>query len=148
MSDIVAFIEARLAEDEAAARAATAGPWLIDEGDEVPQHSLTVKGGPDQIPDVPGRETVVYSPTIWDETRPDYEHIVRWDPARVLAEVTAKRRVLARHAQCGQPEPGDGYCDAIGYATARAVGACPELLDVAAPYADHPDFDPAWRIYG
>ncbi len=47
------------------------------------------------------------------------------DPARILREVEAKRRILARHAR--DPWP------------------CHDLPDLASPYADHPDF-PAWGM--
>lgn len=144
---IAAFIEARLAEDEATARAATAGPWLIDEGDEKPDHSLTIKGGPDQLPDVPGRETVVYSPYIWDETRPDFAHIARHDPARVLAEIAAKRAVVKEHA------PADSIVMICRTCSRRDLSEwygeyfpCPTLRLLAAPYADHPNFRPEWRL--
>src|SRR5690554_3993666 len=33
--------------------------------------------------------------------RGDAEHIARWNPARVMAEVEAKRRLLARHDRIG-----------------------------------------------
>ena len=68
------------------------------------------------------------------------EHIARHDPARVLAEVEAKRRIL------------DEYEQATGqYATHSQVSAGEEiglrfaLKAIGLPYADHPDYDPAWR---
>jgi len=98
------------------------------------------------------------------------EHIARHDPARVLAEVAAKRRVLAEVASwlhdyvagdtwfsCAQavephePEAtsGSGCSD-----ERRAGEPCDCSLDrrrevllcaLAGPYADHPDFDESWR---
>ena len=67
-------------------------------------------------------------------------------PARVLAEVAAKRRTLARHAN-----DGHGGCEGCGYeygdiSPRYDIDECPELRDLAAPYADHPDYDPAWRV--
>jgi len=47
-------------------------------------------------------------------------HVALHDPARVLREVAAKRRILARHV--ADPWP------------------CDDMLDLASPYADHPDF--------
>lgn len=68
------------------------------------------------------------------------EHIARHDPGRVLAEVEAKRRIL------------DEYEQATGqYATHSQVSAGEEiglrfaLKALALPYAEHPDYDEAWR---
>ncbi|WP_406500043.1 DUF6221 family protein [Streptomyces sp. NBC_00846] len=47
-------------------------------------------------------------------------HVALHDPARVLREVEAKRRILARHAR--DPWP------------------CHNLRDLASPYTDHSDF--------
>ncbi|MFJ7060030.1 DUF6221 family protein [Streptomyces microflavus] len=47
-------------------------------------------------------------------------HVALHDPARVLREIKAKRRILARHAR--DPWP------------------CHDLRDLASPYNDHPDF--------
>jgi hypothetical protein len=57
-------------------------------------------------------------------------HIVRHDPARVLAEVGARRRMLELHTACddwsfGQP--------------------CEEARLLALPYSDHPDYDDSWK---
>lgn len=58
-------------------------------------------------------------------------------PERVLAECEAKRTVVAL---CGSPDPhtpdeaGNGECN-----------ECAVLYTLALPYADHPDYDPAWR---
>lgn len=143
--EIVAFIEARLAEDEAMARAATAGPWLIDEGDEAPDHSLTVKGGPDQIPGVPGRESVVYWPHIWDETWPDFEHIARHDPARVLREVASKRRVVKAYVDAVEAlrESIDRVEAEVRKIRYDAMRISVEALVTV--WADHPDYKPQWQ---
>lgn len=151
--EIVAFIEARLAEDERIARAATAAPWLIDEGDEVPAHSLTIKGGPDQIPTVPGHETVVYSEYIWDETRPDFAHIARWDPARVLREVAAKRGILTRYQNAmrgldtlenSDPQPPGPVISGRDLLRTNVAALRIAVRLLAAAYADHPDYREEW----
>lgn len=66
----------------------------------------------------------------WSTLRSDVtEHIARHDPARVLAECEAKRRIL----NLCDFEPD---CDAAVLKVARVL---------AAVYADHPDYDEAWR---
>ncbi|MFI8823926.1 DUF6221 family protein [Streptomyces sp. NPDC053431] len=68
-------------------------------------------------------------------------HVALHDPARVLREVEAKRRVLARHEfspATGDPElPWDNRddCQYDG-----EPWPCDDLLDLALPYADHPDY--------
>ena len=63
------------------------------------------------------------------------------DPARVLAEVAAKRHVIAAHfGGIVHSCPGNGtqtYYD--------QRNACPTLRALALPYAAHPDFKPEWR---
>lgn len=67
-------------------------------------------------------------------------HMHRHAPARVLAEVDAKRRIL------------DEYEQATGqYATHSQVSAGEEIglrfavKALALPYAEHPSYDEAWR---
>jgi hypothetical protein len=71
------------------------------------------------------------------------EHIIRHDPARVLDEVDAKRRTLTRHASCGT---GTGYCDDGGHGWDE-IGGCADLADLAAPDHEHPDYNPAWKVW-
>lgn len=54
-----------------------------------------------------------------------------WE-ARVLAECEAKRRIIEHHNPCDDWWFGD-------------PSTCPELQALALPYADHPDYDEAWR---
>ncbi|GAA1375610.1 DUF6221 family protein [Streptomyces beijiangensis] len=68
-------------------------------------------------------------------------HVALHDPPRVLREIEAKRRVLARHVlspATGDPElPWDNRddCQFDG-----ETWPCADLPDLAAPYADHPDY--------
>lgn len=58
-------------------------------------------------------------------------------PARVFAECEAKRRIVQLHGNDWNPR---GKC-----ATCDEVGPCDTLRALALPYADHPDYDEAWR---
>jgi hypothetical protein len=60
-------------------------------------------------------------------------HVARWDPARVLAECEAKRRIIDQAEQW--IENYDEGTDPMSAATLRLL---------ALPYADHPDYDPKW----
>ena len=72
----------------------------------------------------------------------------RYSPARVLAECEAKRRIIEdqedeyRTAAALDYEFGDG--DGTLYDDANALRRV--LLALALPYADHPDFNSAWRV--
>lgn len=115
------FLLARIAEDEEIGRNATEGPWLAGE--------VGIGGGGEQV-------------ACWDECRqirPDsapgnIAHIARHDPARVLAECKAKRRIVAEAADIE-----NSHCGCLG------LPGEPILRALAQPYADHPDFDQAWR---
>lgn len=74
-------------------------------------------------------------------------HIVRHDPARVLAEVAAKRRIIERHPGATATDECPG-CGAWLNGTWRTGPGetCPELADVAAPYADRPGFPEELRM--
>lgn len=120
--DLVAFIEARLAEDEQAAHACdqkiwhAGSAWAADLIDPLPS----------QRRDHPG-----YIPMI---TRADVDHIARHDPSRALREVEATRQriVLALKIAAERGHPFWPY-------------AGEQLLKLeAAPYSDHPDFRPEW----
>lgn len=163
MMGIIEFLNARLREDEATARAAvdptrpgTHWHWVTNATDtpvvagdlaEAQQHqpvslrtveeSLTVVGA---LPAV-----VLHG----EEVHPGAgDHIARHDPARVIREVRAKRALLTHH----RPVSVDGlhpWCR-ICVHTDPEVGThhepwpCPTVRVFAAPYADHPDYAPEW----
>jgi hypothetical protein len=64
------------------------------------------------------------------------EHARRHDPARVLAEVEAKRRIIDAHHPVDPCDAHDASFETI---------SCDTLLLLALPYADHSDYDEAWR---
>ena len=114
MDDLVAFLRARVAEDEARARSAAESygdRWTAD-----------ASGGV--------RGSIEYVSVIGEPGSPD-DYVARHDPARVLREVDAKRRIVDRYAWLR--EHGD---------TGDAAWILPLL---AAAYADHPDYREEWR---
>lgn len=75
------------------------------------------------------------------QMRPDRgipAHIAYWDPARVLADIAAKRKRLNMHRHADPSLRHCHYCDQLW--------PCPDLRLDAAAYATHPGFCPAWRI--
>jgi hypothetical protein len=126
--NIVAFLTARLDEDERIAMAAVgraAEWWTTGPGyPEAPEVNV-----------VNDRDDVIAF-----ETSGLYaEHIARHDPARVLADVAAKRAIVARHST------GTGSLRALGWYCEVCNDGCAELPALAAVYADHPDYDESWR---
>lgn len=73
-------------------------------------------------------------------------HVLRHNSARVLAEVAAKRRILERHPGATNVDECPG-CGANLDGTWRTPpgSLCPEQVDMALPYADHPDYRQEWR---
>jgi Family of unknown function (DUF6221) len=100
VTDVAAFLLARIADDEAAARAATPGPWHggDDQGRGVvnadqPDPSLN------EFPDWQARS--ICNESAFGDIRPENAvHIARHDPARVLADCAAKRAIVERHILC------------------------------------------------
>ena len=105
MDELIAFLNARLDEDEQAA--------TMDPAQALWQQDITDR------PDEFYRET--------------YDHIARHDPARVLADVAAKRAIVAA---CAYNLEYEEY----GHTLAERV-----LRALALPYADHEDYKPHWR---
>lgn len=138
VTGLVEFLRARLDEDEAAAQAATGEHWIFNRGSFA-----------EAILDEEG--TAVVAGGRWGDEAPVFEtdqdalHIARHDPARVLAEVEAKRGLLRAHEKwCGgrceqkaDPLAGGGETFDAAHFWALKV--------MATVYADHPDYDPAWR---
>jgi len=154
---IVDFLMQRIAEDEALARGAIqdggkAGPWLV--GADTAAHL---------------DPNTVFRPSSWagnivhacstyftgDDQLDVARHIARHDPARVLAECTSKRQIIARHAVDDSLEwvnPVDGpafrerefSCGICGWFPAGT--ACGTVQDLALPYAGHPDYRDEWRL--
>jgi hypothetical protein len=132
-TDPVAFAEARLDEDEAAARAAAsvAGPHWHDDHyypDDEARHPTTMilsaAGSP--LADTLHRDDEEMAPFI-----------ARYDPARALREVEAGRRILARH----QPDNyGCQYCADGGHNIIGGGWGCADLADLLYRWADHPDY--------
>lgn len=129
MSEVVDFLLARIAEDEAVAVAARA---LQDHGDD-----RWWVDGPAQH----SRKWWVYATGEKFNHEQTATHIARHDPARVLAECDAKRDLVT------------GWSAFLGGAPEWAAVEMPSLLEMAqrslrllaVPYADHPDYDGAWR---
>jgi hypothetical protein len=157
--DINEFLEARIAEDEAAAEEATSGPWewtaeTSEWGDCGPNLETVAK-----LPPYPDGSASPVTMVIgsWGHDANgisiedgDKAHIVRHDPARVLAECAAKRAIMAEHGLYDHSTKD--YCETcvdwwkseLGEGPPPVAWPCPTLRAVAAVYKDHPDYQQAW----
>jgi len=127
---IVAFLRERIAEDEAGVHALVEPhEWHTGPGDDPDwEDESTVYMWPPEFhtpyeQDKHWRGLTASNPAL-------AAHIARHDPARVLREVEAKRRIVERYAWLR--EHGD---------TGDAAWVLPLL---AAPYSNHADFRPEW----
>jgi hypothetical protein len=132
------FLLARIDEDEAFARRALQDWAWEDETGLFHDDADWVVDAPGAVWSSHGRFPVAGPPPghMWFTG----DHLARWDPARVLAECDAKRRVM--DAALDDAEDRDGEWGA-GRGANRERILVWQLL--ALPYADHPDYLKDWR---
>lgn len=137
MSELVEFLKARLDEDEQAALNAQPGSWRYDRE----RFTVTCSGYPVASWRHEG-ELASGSPLL-DRTG---EYVERFDPERVMAEVAAKRRRLARHVPTEDPLHGTlcSWCS-VPQVSVYQAWPCADIRDDVAVYADHPDYREEWR---
>lgn len=133
MTGIAEFLTARLDEDEATAQ--HSGParvaWLafLDDAGHMRYTTVAASNDDDDPWVADGHELVA----------PAAVRVV-YDPARVLAEVAAKRALLKR-----LDEDADACTDDAEWRGA-SLAEWQVIAHLAAVYADHPDYDPSWRV--
>jgi hypothetical protein len=153
-ADLAEFLRARLDDVEQVARAATAGPWRVhDTWLNVGGHTATVLSGEGN-----GTDLRAWLPTWstepWDEKRNvwnDAEHIALHDPARVLRQVEAGRRIVDEHEHVPAAPWGSTEVTSVGCETCHDQGGdvigkgwCATVRALALPFADHPEYRPEW----
>lgn len=133
MDALAEFLRARHDEDEQAARATT-GPWKY--------HHETGGVVLPTARHVPKLTEIVSTP----RERSDARHMVRWDSARVLREIEAKRATIAdyEYAALRREEFAPGT-DPYRRYDHRVAALRQVLLREATVYVDHRDYDPEWR---
>lgn len=158
MSELVEFLKARVAEDEEVARAAIQEDrpgsnwrWESSEddspfgdgrpiSDEVQVSLRTVENFSTGIAgDLPAF-VVGYAEEVDDGGG---RHIARHDPARVLREITAKRRIIEDYQVA---RSALDQTDSRGSLRAGSNAFFVACLALASVYSDHPDFSERWAI--
>ena len=120
MDDLIAFVTARLDEDEAAAQAASGDEWK-------PRADV---GGHWVMPASPGSAALAeaLAPEL-AVAQAHAAHIARHDPARALREVERKRGLLTDITVAAEYSPS--LADSM-------------LSELAGIWSDHPDYRPEW----
>lgn len=139
---LVEFLRARLDEDRQRVIRAGEGrvAWLTFRNSDGSMRYTTVAAEAGDGAWIADGEELLTEPASVD---------VIFDPSRVLAEVEAKRRIIdlaeSWASQAERVERADARPDAVMLRT-QAITAETIVRVLIQPYADHPDFDPAWRL--
>lgn len=129
MEDLVTWLREQLDEDERVAQAAHCESWSVEpyqpsEPGALPGSTWVVTGIGDTVAAVNGSYRA--------------DHLARHDPARVLREVEAKRRIVDSFAAGMEAAPLQRGTE--GYAIVRMV-----LRLLVLPYSDRPGYKPEWQ---
>lgn len=127
MHDLVEFMNARIDEDERGAREAFSSQFDPENG----WGTRHYEGD---------RQTIITPHVGIAHEAVQADHIARHDPARVLREVEAKRKILnaavvAWNSSC---DPTDTFWPQLA-PTLKAI-----VTTLAQPYSDHPDYKQEW----
>lgn len=155
MGDLVRWLGEQLDEDKRIAQAAIeaeflmCGRWL----------ARGPYGDDDRYGNIQSEqnEQIIEEDLLW----PHVVHVAEWDPARILREIDAKRRIVRLHAitvekadttpfdpATGEPRPDeyDVTCSLCGWVSDDPASACLTLRLLALPYADRPGYREEWRL--
>jgi len=148
------FLLQRLDKDEAVARAASAPRWVEVSGLVASADDKVTPNGFTYRPLITPGGSINNDDPLEDG---DAAHIARHDPARVLAEVAAKRAIVNLHAEVTgstafygddiETPHGSPACSTCGtWGEYAEAWPCPTLRYLAQPYADHADYEQAWAL--
>ncbi len=164
MDELVQWLGEQLDEDERITREADPGPWGVGSTTE-PDWGPAPEGEPGDVVFIDGeawpksatvRGTHVYTPgrMIADMSRgyplsrheSNADHIAAHDPARVLREIDAKRRILraleSAEVSLRNTEPGNELRELMT-GSVNSLRAAVRML--ASVYADRPGYREEWR---
>lgn len=171
MKDLVAFIETRLEEDERVAMAASSEysrpatvaehwRWACTEDDQPVDPDLAIASGQEFLGHGDdhiraGLRSIEAYPSIvgpllhlvidGEEVTPQVaRHLARFDPARVLRDVAAKRAVITRYERAAAlPESTSGFVR--GQDDGYQQACLDAVKDAAAVWSDHPEYRQEWK---
>jgi hypothetical protein len=142
VDDLIAFLRDRLSEDEQAARIIEPGGghqpvrWTAKPASSGTWTHLVAEV---RFADDPPEIHEDYVVALVRDDRAEWAHIARHDPARVLAEVAAKRQIINRYTA----QTAIQYENSIEEDRAWVLESVIRLL--ALPHASHPAYRESWR---
>jgi hypothetical protein len=146
VDELIAFVRRCLDEDERVVRAASVGPWRASPSiRSVYGPGSAVVNMPGPLPDW---ATYVVPPDSEgsEGIEPaNAEHIARWDPARVLAEVDAKRRILDRYEDALARQQDPEHSQIAAHIQAEEYEDW-IILALAQPYAGQDGWREEWQL--
>ena len=131
-NDLASWLLQQIDADEVTALAATPNSWRVDDGawfNEPGVSSLLIY--PDHG---------MGAPAFAIKDRSDADHIARWDPAHVLGECNAKRRLIGLISQVDRLNTNGGTSKLLHTDLQRTM-----LRTLALPYAGRPGYLEEWR---
>lgn len=139
--DLVQFLNDRLDEDEQAARAMPTAPWRWAKAESGGCEWEQLVGADDGEILSSGDEGSYRS---WIRKNAGLDsYLVVAGPGRVLAEIDAKRRIIALHEQATADTQSSDYLMS-GPGRMVLVAFDPVLRLLALPYREHPDYRSEW----
>lgn len=145
---IVEFLEARIAEDEAVAKAASSSTqgdeW--ESGNERRDSAMIYVRKPGGFDWVGSAREAVFTAQISNQSnwRAQPPHIARHDPARILREVAAKRAIIKAYVDA-DIKAHDTYNFHEDILNGESNGLETAVEALAICWSDHPDFSEGWR---
>ena len=145
---MIAFAEARLNEDEAAARAcADSGgslEWIDSRVMASGDHTIRTRPGARVVARVRIADTEASDGSVID---PDAcaAHIPRYDPARVLRDVAAKRARIERYKRAVEVGGANPSPFVRGQDNGYAEACLDSIRDDVAAWSDHPEYQEGWK---
>lgn len=148
MEEFVRWLRAQIDADARVAEAATDGPWIAEVSGET--GNCVIPADAQSTREYVAR-TQLYAAVF------DAQHIAEWDPARVLREIEAKRKLLYavvsakhdyNHWHARPPADRDARVEVLAKMTARWAAWKFVATQLAAPYADREGYAEALAALG
>jgi len=138
MDDLTTWLRAQLDDDERVARAVQLHLWTVSTPPpDVAPITLVANAGGSHY------SHLAEGVRMHDPDGAVLHHAARWDPARVLAEVDAKRRIIDRYEDAVARQSDDDY--SLIAADVQAEEYRDWVLPLLAlPYADRPGYRSEW----
>lgn len=165
-TDLITWLRAQLDEDERVAQDAGGATWGVGRTEKVEWGPMKPWSGgvyrdtqgqlwPQRWTDdashiyasAPNKRMVADMTDRYSRprNRPNAQHIARWDPARVLAEVATKRRIIDLAEKTKREHTAvDAGPNLAVLLESRLAYAEQSLSVLVLPYADRPGYQPEW----